>query len=192
MKPSNLSPELQAYLNNSSTQSFIQTAKSYLTFCEQLVKTAPNPDILKEFHPLLVELYYCGSKLEPVPGQYPKEWQEFHEPDLVYEALLKYLIQCFGDDYRFFYLTDPESALHDTHCLWPDEHLADIYLSLNDSLKRIETIATPNEIHTGLAFLKRGYDEQWGPDCAILLSTLHRRKLSFKLPPPSNFPFIPN
>ncbi|MCU0359626.1 MAG: DUF5063 domain-containing protein [Bacteroidia bacterium] len=191
MSSPNLNALCTEYLNKPYTKAFFAASKSYLGFCEQLVKTAPNPDVLKQFHPLLIELYYCGSKLEPVPGQYPKEWQEFHEPDMVYESLLKHLVQCFGNDYRFFYLSDPQSALHDTHCLWPDEHLADIYLSLNDSFKRIETLATPHEIHVGLTFLKRGFDTQWGPDCAVLLSNLHHPEFSFKLPP-SNLPFLQN
>lgn len=175
MDSSSHNSELKKYLAKPSTQTFIIAAKAFSGFCDQVVKNQPNATVLNEFIPCLFELYYCGSKLKPVPDPITGEWQEMNEPDLAYEALPKHLLLCFGKDFRFFYLANPQSPLHATPNLWRDEVLADIFLLLRNSFKHAETIVAASEIHTGLAFLKRGFDEQCGTNCAILISALHRQ-----------------
>ncbi|MCU0361474.1 MAG: DUF5063 domain-containing protein [Bacteroidia bacterium] len=175
---------MQSYLNLSSTQAFIAAAKSYLTFCEQIITTPANFNILKDFQPHLADLYFYGSKLEPVPGPFPMEWQELDpKNDGAYDALLSFLGSSVGSQLRCHFILQPLSTDQQSHSFFVDEHLADIYLQLHDDIYRIEKLATPEEIYAGLHLMKRGFDEYWGLDCSILLSALHnpasdRRKIA--------------
>lgn len=169
-----LESKIFKYLNSSSTQFFFKAAKSYITFCEQLVNSKPNPNILKDFQPLLSELYYRGTRLEVVPGEFPKEWQELDpKNDGVYESLISYLGNSIDPGLKCQFIIQPLTTQQESHRFFVDEHLAGIYLKLHDDLFRIEKLARPEEIHAGLHLMKRGFDEFWGMECVILLSALH-------------------
>lgn len=174
MENASLSSEIIDYLNKPSTHAFFTATKSYLAFCEQLIKGSPNSEVLKDFQPLLSELYYRGSKLESVPGDFPKEWQELDpKNDGVYEELINYLGASIDSKLKCQFIIQPLTTKQQSHGFFIDEHLAGIYLQLHDDLYRIEKLATPLEIHAGLHLMKRGFSEFWGMECAILLSALH-------------------
>jgi len=164
-------------------------AESYLTFCDELIKTTPNFQLLEQIKPRLQELHTLGSELEEVPGGEPKSWEEIGTyNDGFYNPLLLYLEKSLSSDLMCFSYIKPYALQQVDRQFFVTELFSDIYLRFRDSLYRIQTLATTNEIHVGFYLLKRSFDEDWGPEAIILLQAINspkniQQKIALAAPP---------
>jgi hypothetical protein len=189
MSGKNLPSPLKVYLNLPSTISFLNAAKSYLTFCEELIKTPPDFQFLEHIKGRLEELVTLGSNLEEVPCGEPKSWSEIGTyNDGFFNPLVLYLEKSISSDLMCFSYQKPYTLKQLDRQFFVTELFSDMYLYFQDNLYRIQTLATSKEIHAGLYNLKRSFNEDWGPEATILLEALNtphspQQKIVLAAPP---------
>jgi len=181
------SDTLNDYLAQENTQAFIKSAKSYIAFCEKLVKEPPSPLVLSKIQPFISDIFLRAFSLERIFLEWPEEFQELGpEHDGVYQELVQFFKKSIGSDTRCVMVLKPYQVDQSYSSFFVNELFTDLYLCLNDILYRIEVIATPTEIQAALCFLWNEIANSWGPECASLIAAYSDkssdvRKIAFNI-----------
>jgi hypothetical protein len=158
------------YLNLKSTQDFLNTARSYIAFCDSLVSTVPSLEVLYHLRPFISEIYLKAEKMENIVNDWPSEFKEISTGnDARYIELVRFLNESIGSETTCNLENKLGLFEEKGKSFFVNELFTDLYSSFKDILFRIESLASPTEIQVGLKYIQHGFRSSWGPECASYL-----------------------
>ncbi|HQQ95580.1 MAG TPA: DUF5063 domain-containing protein [Bacteroidia bacterium] len=166
---------LKKYLELESTRNFLALAREYVKFCEIIIQKEDAGDILKSAQPLLTKIYAAGTQLEEVPGDFPEEWVNYENTmeEGAFDKFIDIITKPIDEYLMCRFLVEPFTTNPATHQFFVSEVFSEMYREFKDNLYRLDHQFNVNDVDVALRFMKRGFVQLWGWDCAILLAALH-------------------
>jgi hypothetical protein len=183
MTTANISADLKEFLERTSTQAFLLTARC---FVELLETTNVDKEIFySKAHTALLDLYSAGHKLDPIELKYSSADSNF-DRETIFENKNVSLISDLEEEAFYWEVFDPTYSENDGQPKvgwtitdreasqgWLVGDFADIYRDLKIELVKIDNIGTDETVEDALWQLKWGFVHHWGQHCISALRYFH-------------------
>ena len=167
-----LSDEIISFLERSSTELFLNSAKQFVELVE--IENIANEEFYIKAHTALINLYLAGHNLEQIDLKYSNTESYFGDVDNELFKTQNTRLSSLGQDSIYWEVFDPiyekENELTQG---WLVDDFADIYRDLKIELDKIYKIGTDEAIEDALWQLKWSFIHHWGNHCIDALRALH-------------------
>lgn len=183
MTTEKLSTDIKAFLERTSTQTFLLAARQ---FVELLETTNIDKKIFyHKAHTALLELYLAGHKLEQIELKYSSADSDFDRDDIFIGNNVGQISE-LGEEAFYWEIFDPTYSENDGQPKsgwtitdrevtqgWLVDDFADIYRDLKIELVKIDSYGTDEAVEDALWQLKWSFAHHWGQHCINALRYFH-------------------
>lgn len=169
-----LTPEIVELLNKKSTIVFLNAARQFVTLIEN--SNLYQNSFYEDSHKALSELYMSGLELETIDLLHSEAENKLDE--VTNDELRKInsnLISILGKDCFYWDILAPTNTEQSEKPVqsWLVDDFANMYVTLNEEITKIDQIGTNEAIEDALWKLKFGFHHHWGNHCINAMRALH-------------------
>ena len=174
----NLSQDIQTFLQKESTKEFLKAAEKFIDIVE--ADNIQQEQFPLQAHRALVQLYSSGHNLEHIDLIYSSADSDFGKTDdEFFINKNRALISNLGKDCFYWEVFDPAYSAENGEIMdnepnqgWLVDDFADIYRDLKIELEKMK-IGTDEAIEDALWQMKFSFIHHWGNHCINAMRYLH-------------------
>ena len=178
-----LSSDIKKFLERTSTENFLFTARQFVELLE--VIKIDKEIFYSKAHTAILDLYLAGHKLDQIELKYTSADKDF-DRDAIFENKNAGQISELGEETFYWEIFDPTYSQNDGQPNsdwtitdkeatqgWLVDDFADIYRDLKIELIKIDRIGTDEAVEDALWQMKWSFSHHWGQHCINALRYFH-------------------